>query len=126
MSTGAFVEAVYESGKPVPNLHPIRVQPETLTLTIDGAANSTAAADPTSELRAFSSSRNRRGAVNARKVGLEITASGDNGYEVGSVVYVPVMTAATLSDYLFPAGKTGTYNGASVRVIGSSPERINS
>lgn len=126
MSTGAFVESVYESGKPAPNLHPIRVQPETLTLTIDGTANSAGGAEATSELRAFSSSRNRRGAVNARKVGLEITAGGDAGYEVGSTIYVPVMTAATLSAYLFPAGKTGTYNGASVRVIGSSPERINS
>jgi hypothetical protein len=124
MSTGPFISAKYANGLDG-GIHPIRIQPETLGLTINGNANGEPAGDIDSDLRAFSSSRNRRGAVNARKVGLEITASGPNGYLVGSVIYVPVLEPATLASYLLPAGQTGTYNGADVRVVGSSPERIN-
>lgn len=124
MSTGEFVESKYENGLNGA-IHPIRVQPETLTLTIDGIVNGAPAGDIDSDLRAFSGSRNRRGAVNARKVGLEITAAGPNEYLVGSTIYVPVLIPETLGSYLLPSGKTGTYNGASVRVIGSSPERVN-
>lgn len=124
MSTGAFVESRYQNGLDG-GIHPIRVQPETLTLNIGGVANAAPAGPVDNALRAFSGSRRRRGAVNARKVGLLITASGANGYEEGSTVYVPVLVAANLASYLIPANQTGTYNGATVRVIGSSPERIN-
>lgn len=124
MSTGAFVESSYANGLNG-DIHPIRIQPETLTLNIGGTANAAPAGAINSELRAFSSSRRRRGAVNARKVGLLITAGGVNEYEVGSTLYVPVLQPETLAAYLLPAGQTGTYNGATVRVIGSSAERVN-
>lgn len=124
MSTGAFVASKYEDSLNG-DIHPIRVQPETLTLNIGGTANAAPAGDINSQLRAFSSSRRRRGAVCARKVGLVVTASGTNGYEVGSTLYVPVLQPLTLAGYLDPADQTGTYNGATVRVIGSSGERYN-
>jgi hypothetical protein len=124
MSTGSFVDSIYQSNKPADNLHPIRVQPETLTLTLGGQANTAPAGPATSELRAFSSTRKRRGAVNARKVGLEITAAGPNDYLVGSTLYVPWLDPATFYDVTLEDDVTGTYNGASVRVIGSSEEKI--
>ncbi len=124
MSTGSFVDSIYRSNKPDQNLHPIRVQPETLTLTLGGTENTAPAGPATSELRAFSSSRKRRGAVNARKVGLEVTASGPNGYLLGSQIYVPWLNPATFYDVTLEDDVTGTYNGASVRVIGSSEEKI--
>lgn len=124
MSTGAFVASVYTNGLNG-DTHAARVQPETLTLSIGGAVNTAAAGPPTSALRAFSSQRNRKGAVNMRKVGLEILDGGDNDYLEGSVIYVPVMQPATLASYLIPQDQEGTYNGATVRVIGSSAERYN-
>jgi hypothetical protein len=124
MSTGAFVASKYTDSLNG-NIHPIRVQPETLTLTIGGQANAAPAGAINSALRAFSSSRRRRGAVCARKVGLVVTAGGDNEYEVGSILYVPVLQPTTLATYLDPPDQTGTYNGASVRVVGSSGERYN-
>lgn len=124
MSTGAFVATRYENGLNG-GIHPARVQPETLTLSIGGTANAAPAGAISSPIRAFASSRRRRGAVCMRKVGLLITAAGANEYLVGSTIYVPVLQAATLSAYLDPPDQTGTYNGASVRVIGSSGERYN-
>jgi len=124
MSTGEFVAAKYQNGLNG-DIHPIRIQPETLGLTIGQIVNGEPAGAIDSDLRAFSSSRNRRGAVNARKVGLEILTSGPNGYEVGSTIYVPVLIPETLGAFLLPADQEGTYNGATVKVIGSSPERVN-
>lgn len=124
MSTGSFEDSIYQSNKPDNNLHPIRVQPETLTLTLGGQANAAPGGPTTSELRAFSSSRKRKGAVNARKVGIEITASGPQGYLVGSQIYVPWLDPATFYDVTLEDNVTGTYNGASVKVIGSSEEKI--
>ena len=124
MSTGAFVESRYQNGLNN-EIHAIRVQPETLELDIGGVVNAAPVGAINSDLRAFSSSRRRRGAVNARKVGLLVTDGGPNEYEEGSTLYVPVLRPATLASYLLPPNQTGTYNGATVRVIGSSAERIN-
>lgn len=124
MSTGAFVASRYENGING-DIHPIRIQPETLALTIGVEQNTAPAGAANSELRAFSGSRNRRGAVNPRKIGLEITAGGENDYLVGSIVYVPILRPAAFANMILPADQTGTYNGATVRVVGSSPERIN-
>lgn len=124
MSTGAFIESFYENGLNG-DIHPIRIQPETAALTIGGTENTPPAGPATSELRAFSSQRNRRGAVNARKIGFEVTAAPAGTYEVGSTIYLPILQPATLAAMLFPPNQTGTYNGATIRVVGSSPERVN-
>lgn len=124
MSTGSFISSKYENGLDG-GIHPIRIQPETVTLTIGDATNTPPEGAVSRELRAFSGSRRRRGSVNARKVGLLVTAGGSAGYEVGSTIYVPVLQPSVLAAMLIPADQTGTYNGASVRVIGSSPERLN-
>lgn len=124
MSTGAFTKSRYTDGLNG-DIHAARVQPETLTLNIGGTVNAAPTGDINSAIRAFSSSRRRRGAVCMRKVGLEVTAAGPNEYEVGSILYVPVMQPATLAGYLDPPDQTGTYNGATVRVVGSSGERYN-
>lgn len=123
MSTGAFVNSRYQNGLNG-DIHPIRVQPETLTLDIGGTVNAPPAGAINSQRRAFVGSRRRRGAVNVRKVGVIVTAAGENDYEVGSTLYIPVMVPTVLNSYLDPADQTGTYNGATVRVIGSSAERI--
>ena len=124
MSTGNFVNALYQNGLDGA-VHPCRVQPETLTADIGGTVNAAAAGPQSSNLRAFSSERNRRGAVNMRKIGFRITAGGDNGYLVGSVIYIPVFQPANLAAMLIPANQTVSYNGATGVVVGSSPERVN-
>lgn len=123
MSTGPFLKTFYQSNFNANNIHPITVQPETVTLNIGGVANAAPAGPATSALRAFVSQRKRRGAVNARKIGVEVTDAGDSGLEVGTVLYLPWLNPGTFDSRLFPAGQTGTYrDGAAVRVVGSSPE----
>lgn len=124
MSTGSFVSSKYENGLNN-DIHFIKVQPETLTLQIGSTTNTAPTGNINNQKRAFVGSRRRRGAVCARKVGLRVTASGPNEYLEGSVLYVPVLRPAALQAMLDPEGQTGTYNGASVEVIGSSAERIN-
>lgn len=123
MSTGGFIKSIYRSNFNANNLHPITIQPETLELELGGVTNSAPAGPATSALRAFVSSRKRRGAVNARKIGIEILTPGTSGLEVGSVLYVPWLNPTTFDSRLFPADQEGTYyGGATVRVVGSSPE----
>lgn len=123
MSTGSFIKSIYQSNFTANNLHPITIQPETLELEIGGVANSAPAGPATSALRAFVSSRKRKGAINVRKIGVEVTASGTSGLSVGTVLYIPWLNPATFESRLFPADQTGTYyDGATVQVVGSSPE----
>lgn len=124
MSTGPFVDTFYQNGLDG-RIHPARVQPETLEATVGGTANAAPAGPQTSDLRAFSSTRNRRGAVNMRLIGFEVEDGGPNGYEVGGIIYFPVMTPGNLSAFLIPANQAVVYNGATGRVTGSSPERLN-
>ena len=124
MSTGSFVNTRYEDGANG-DIHPIRVQPETLTLDITGTTNPAPTGNINSERRAFVSSRRRRGAVCARLIGLKVTNSGPNEYLEGSTLYVPILRPTTYATLLGKLGQSGTYNGATVEVIGSSGERIN-
>lgn len=124
MSTGAFEKSKYVDGLNG-DIHPCRIQPETRGLTIGGTANAAPAGDVNSSIRAFATGTRRRGAVCMRKIGVTVTASGPNGYEVGSILYIPVLQPETLAGYLDPPDQTGTYNGATVQVVGSSGERYN-
>ena len=121
MSTGAFQTSKYLASYSG-DVHPIRIQPETLGLTIDGTANAAPAGDVANSLRAIASGGRRVG-LTPRKLGVRITASGPNGYLVGSALYVPWLNEATFQSVVSTLGATGTYNGADVEVIGSSPER---
>lgn len=121
MSFGPFVSAKYESTN-TGGIHPCRVQPETLTLTIGGTANAVPAGDIDNNRGVKMSGGKSRLTIGARAVGLRVTS--DAGpYPDGSIHYVPVMQQSVLQGYLFPEQQTGTYNGSPVVVIGSRPER---
>lgn len=124
MSTGSFVNSKYEDGLNG-DIHFIQVQPETLDLQINATVNLAPTGAINSEKRAFVSSRRRRGAVCARKVGIKITEAGPNNYKVGSVIYVPVLRPSNFLAMIEPPGQLGQYNGSACQVIGSSAERYN-
>lgn len=120
MSTGAFIFSRYRSWYTT-DVHPIRIQPETLTLTIGTTSNAAPTAAVDNNQRVVVSGGRRIG-IRPRKLGVRITDGGENDYLVGSVIYVPWLNDATFFTVAAQAGATGTYNGAQVEVIGNSPE----
>lgn len=121
MSAGAFERTFYAKNNG--DVAPIRVQPETLSLTIGGQANSapTGPADAGVSRVRVSGGRRKLGTV-ARKVYITWTGAPPTGYKPGGVIAVPVMIPAHFEAYIDPPDQTGTYLATACRVIGSSPE----
>lgn len=121
MSNGPFANTRYSTDNA--DIVPIRVQPETITAVIDGVANTapTGSLSPGFPSAEVSGARRKLG-IRARLVRLRVTAAG-GGLSVGSVTTIPWLTQAGFNG--ISRGQTGTYNGASVAVLGKTPERIN-
>lgn len=119
MSSGAFAYDRYEldSG----DVARIRVQPETLAANI-GSVNSGATAAITIPGTVRTSNGNRAFGIKPRTVTLKWSAAAPAGYLAGSTVTIPILQAANWT--AINNGDTGTYLGASVEVVGKSPERV--
>lgn len=126
MSAGAFLNTGYEAESGT--IFPIRVQPESLTLTLNGTANDAPAAAPAINLPSAQVGKGRRAiGVNARLVRFKITdATPPAGYKADGLLTLPVLQIATYTAY--GKGQTGTYtlNGTAYAVayVGKSPETI--
>lgn len=121
MSAGEFQNAIYETN--AGNFCNLRVQPETLALTLGGTANA-AGTGPVNQQASAISSGSRRGiGVNARRVRLNWTGTVPDGYDADGTVTVPILTPA-LFDSL-TRGTAGVYLGQSVEVAGTTPEYVN-
>lgn len=120
MSAGTFLRAKYEaSADNGGGIYPIRVQPETVAMTIAGTAN----AEPAGAIDQFCAAKVRKATgeygLGARGVVLAWTGTPPTGYS-GDPVRVAVLTAAAFADYTI--GATGTYLGAAVEVISRQSE----
>jgi hypothetical protein len=121
MSAGAFADSFYESNE-LGTVHPIRIQPETLALTLGGQANDApdgaSAIGPSAQV-----SRGKRAiGINARSVSIKLTAA-LTGYKAGSVITLPWLDPATFAD-ITPKVTTGTYLATACIVSGKSPETV--
>jgi len=122
MSAGAFEIGRYESTD-TGNLHPIRVQPETKALQLEGVTN----AYPTETDTVLPSAQVSRGkralGINARTVTIRLTAA-LTGYKVDSPITLPwFVDGADFNG--FKRGDTGTYLGTACVVVGTSKEKTN-
>lgn len=122
MSSGAFDDSFYSSNT-TGNVHPIRIQPETISLTLGGVANAAPAGTGAVLPSAQVSQGARSFGINARKVSIRLTAA-LTGYQSGSVIRVPWLSDTTF-DALTPKVTTGTYLGTACIVVGKSPEKVN-
>lgn len=126
MSAGAFLNTGYETNIGV--IHPIKIQPETLTLTLNSVANEAPTTPIALSVPSAKVSGSRRAiGVNARLVRIRITATTPPpGYVVGGVITLPVLTQVAFAAY--GKGTTGTYtlNGTAyaVEFVGKTPETI--
>lgn len=126
MSSGNFVDAAYESNDG--RFYPMSVQPETVTLSLNGVGNvsATGPADPTLPSAVVSKGRRSRG-VNCRLVRIRTPlVGGDANYVPRGIITLPVFLPATFAAY--GRLQTGTYeiNGVDIPVqfVGKTPEAI--
>ena len=121
MSAGAFESNFYTSDDGT--IHPIRIQPETRGLTIGGQANSAPSgpADANAGQVRVSGGKRTLG-LTARKIRVRFTGTPPDGYKEGSTLSIAVLIPGHWQTYRKPLYKTGTYLGAAIQVIGSSPE----
>lgn len=122
MSAGAFLirryAASYGAGDQV---HPIRVQPETIAATIDGTANAQASGALTNPISAVVSRGKRGKGLIARAVTLRAPESNaPDGYKPGGTTIIPALSTAFYNKAV--AGASCTYLGATFTVVGTRPE----
>ncbi len=122
MSSGAFTIVNYQFSNG--DLGSVRVQPETLALTIGGEANSEVAGARNVNRRvSVSGGRRRAGLLYSRLVRITWTGAAPAGYKAGSVVTLPLVNNAIYAAASVPDA-TGTYLGAGIRVVGVTPKPV--
>lgn len=114
MSVGRFVLSRYERVNG--DVHPIRVQPETIT-----AWNPAPAGATTSDIRAKVSGTSREIGLTARKVRISFGANPPGDYAPFSSISLPVLTPAAFA--ALEEGDVVQYQGTSATVLGKSPGR---
>jgi len=121
MSSGAFVRSRYEADDGT--VFGCKVQPETLAATIGGSANAAAAGTVDGVGSARAGGGNREYGVKMRSVSVSFAAGAEpEGYKAGTILRIPVMTAARYNGAAI--GSSVTYLGATGTVVGKSPERV--
>lgn len=122
MSAGKFNLQKYEVN--TGEICPIRVQPETTQLTLNGVINAQAAGSQTQGYpRATVSGSRRRNGVHARTVTIVfLTTPSAGGYAEGGSVTLPVFQKTVWEGY--SDGNEGTYLGANVRFSYKTAEKI--
>lgn len=123
MSAGAFITTFYTAtyGGGDANVHPIKVQPETIEATCDGNTNESTATETTSPISASVSRGRRSIGLLARVVYLQLTGTPPTDYAAGSRTKIPAMTPAFYNACIAPGAEIN-YLGTTWKKIGASPE----
>jgi len=123
MSAGLFTDTIYQATYDTDIGHPIRVQPETLLLTIGGVANSGVVPVTTSPISARVNSSKRSLGLNARVLRLKLTGTPPANYSATSIVTVPIMSDSNFRTWNVK-NTVATYLGTSWKVIGGTAETV--
>lgn len=119
MSAGEFSLTRYESD--TDEIHPIRVQLETVSANI-GGANGPPGGAVTSDISVKVSRGAREYGIRPRFAVVRFTAGAPTGYRSGQLYRVPILTKARYN--AINKGTTGTYLGEAVSVVSKIPESI--
>lgn len=124
MSAGQFTKTLYEDDKGI--FHPVRIQPETFSLTLNTVPNDAPVGPKTPNIPGLKLSKGKREAgVVARRIRFKITdPNPPANYQANSILSLPVLTPAAFNTY--EKDQTGSYtlNGInySVAYVGKTPE----
>lgn len=120
MSQGRFSRTFYELDNG--NVAPVRIQPETEACLFDGTANAAPAGPATEDCFAQTRKSKRAYGIGCRTVTAEWTGTPPTGYDDRGNLTIPVLTSAVYDGITIFS--TGTYQGASITIIGKSGESI--
>lgn len=115
MSAGAFTNSKYQAKGGT--IHPIRVQPETIT----AFNNAAPAGATTSDISAVGSLTRRQRGLRPRYITVKFTGTLPEGYKEGTLLKLPILTPAVFDG--LNVGGTGNYLGAAVQIISKEDER---
>lgn len=119
MSAGAFTKSRYIANNG--DIHPIRVQPETLALQFGATPNDPPPPPVDTNLHARVGGGNRGYGLKARSVTIAFKVDAPAGYKVGSYIRVPILQAGLWN--AINIDDTCQYLGETATVIGVNPER---
>lgn len=123
MSAGAFVNSRYRASYAAPiQIHPIRVQPETLAAEIDGLSNDPPTDAVNNPIIANSTGSRRANGLTARRIRLQLplATTPPTGYRPGSITTIPVLQPALFA--LAQKGVACNYLGVVWTVVGRIAE----
>lgn len=127
MSAGDYTDGLYETD--VGKITTIRIQPETLSLTLNTVANAAPTGPPETGVPSAKVSGGRREfGINARLVRVRFTGTLPPGYSGGkSIITLPVLQPSVFAGYA--KGQTGTYTlegtAYDIAFVGKTPESVN-
>ena len=129
MSAGKFTNAVYVGATPPKTTrYGVRVQPETLLLTIGGEPNSGSADAANQQAKAHVSGNHRTGGVSCSKVRFrwepQTVAGAPDNYDPLETLTLPTLNA-NIRAAAAVKGATGSYLNKNIVVVGTTPEYIN-
>lgn len=128
MSAGGFVKAKYAASYDAGSqIHPIRVQPETLTCTVNGIENDEPVGAITNPISALVSRGRRARGLIVRTVTLVAATEGQPaGYKAGGLTTIPALTQSFFDECVNATNTTVvSYNGvATYKVAYVSDEKV--
>lgn len=121
MSAGRFEIKAYQASYDADAVHPIRVQPETLTLSVGSDINGDAVGSINNPISAQISNSRRGGNLRPRTVTIRWDEGGaPAGYQDGGTIELPWLKRA---DFLgLQKGDPVTYLGGNATLVGKTPE----
>lgn len=123
MSAGVFVDTKYGATYDVTQVHPIRVQPETLAATGEGGTDNGPPIGALTNPISAEITKSRRGlGLHPRMIYLKLTGAPPTGYAANSRAKIPALTGA-----FFAAnnkkGSVVNYLGTTWTVTGTNAEK---
>lgn len=118
MSAGAFTRTFYtdDDGE----VHPIRLQPETLEAEFNNVANAAPAGPATSDISARVTGSRRGRGLFARYVTVVFTATPPAGYKAGTYYKIAVPSATVFNGVT--VNQTGQYLNVATQVVSKTDE----
>jgi hypothetical protein len=122
MSAGVFTRSFYTASYDDAQIHPIRVQPETIAASVGGTANTAPAGPATSPISAVISLGKRQLGLRPRTITIAAPATGQpDGYQPGGITTIPALNQAIWDAAL--RGTAVTYLGvATFQVVSRDRE----
>lgn len=122
MSMGEFERTFYRRALATSEIHPIVIQPETLSLNIAGVVNNAPGAVATSQISAKTSKARAEIGLGPFAVRLRWTGTPPAGYDPRGVILIPILD--TPLKLAVAIGQLGSYLGVGVVVVGIRGESI--